>query len=97
MKTYNLVTREDDTVLATFTASEVDAEIILDQFAHRNDYEEEFELEEITPARSDMERFGRFVYNLMEEQPEWNSDTFEDIASYAANVLRRPFSEPLED
>lgn len=59
MKTYNLITREDDTVLVTFTASEFDAQLILDQFEHRSNFEEEFELEEVAPQRSDMEETAK--------------------------------------
>lgn len=51
MKTYDLISWEDDVVLVTFTASEIDAQLILDQFAHSSNYEEEFELIEVERAQ----------------------------------------------
>lgn len=44
---------------------------------------------------SDMERFGRFVFEVMDGS-EWNSETFQQIGDYAAFVLGITFSEPGE-
>lgn len=46
--------------------------------------------------RAGMAAFGRFVYETM-NATEWSSDTFDDIAVYAADVLKKPFSEPDDD
>lgn len=43
--------------------------------------------------RSDMEKFGEFVYELMDGE-EWSSDTLQAIGDYATFTLKRPFSEP---
>lgn len=46
--------------------------------------------------RSDMERFGSFVYELM-NGAEWSSDTLQSIGDYAAFALKKPFTDPWED
>lgn len=51
----------------------------------------ELAIREDRAQRSDMERFGEFVYDLMDGS-EWSSDTLQAIGDYAASVLGRPFS-----
>lgn len=52
-------------------------------------------IEDDRAERADMERFGAYVYDLMDGE-EWDADTTQSIAEAAAVILGKPFSEPNE-
>lgn len=47
-------------------------------------------------TNDEAKHFGHHVYNIMNRR-EWSGDTFEAIAVVAAEVIGKPFDEPMED